>query len=80
WKLNVLFSGVAVSAAEYNWPSVASIGAAWVYAMLEHKIPVRLRDELADARAMLTGLATGTSLDAVVVSRSRKALTQNRSL
>lgn len=80
WKLNVILSGAAVSTIEHNWPVLASIGASWVYAMLEHKIPVRLRDELADARAMLTGLATGTSLDAVVVSRSRKALAQNRSL
>lgn len=80
WKMNVLLSGVILTAVEHDWPATASVGAAWLYAMLEHKIPVKLRDELADARSMLTGLATGSSLDAVVVSRSRKVIAKNKNL
>lgn len=74
WKVGALFNGAISAAVQDGWPIIASAGAAWLYAMLEQKIPVQLRDELADARAMLTGLATGSSLDAVVVSRSRKAI------
>ncbi len=77
WKMSVPLYGAIVATVEHNWPVTASVGAAWLYAMLEHKIPVKLRDELADARAMLTGLVTGSSLDAVVVSRSRKAIAKN---
>jgi hypothetical protein len=80
WKMNVLLSGAILTTVEHDWPATASVGAAWLYAMLEHKIPVKLRDELADARAMLTGLATGSSLDAVVVSRSRKVIAKNKNL
>jgi hypothetical protein len=74
WKMNVLLSGAILTAVEHDWPATASVGAAWLYSMLEHKIPSKLRDELADARAMLSGLATGSSLDAVIVSRSRKVI------
>ncbi len=77
WKVGTLFSSAISAAIQDGWPIFASAGAAWVYAMLEEKIPVQLRDELADARAMLTGLATGSSLDSVVVSRSRKAIAKN---
>jgi hypothetical protein len=78
WKVGALFSGAISAAAQDGWPIIASAGAAWLYAMLEEKIPVQLRDEFADARTMLTGLATCSSLDAVVVSRSRKAITKNK--
>jgi len=74
WKINILVSGAISAAVGDHWPVTASVGAEWIYAMLEHKIPAKLRDELADTRAMLTGLATGSSLDAVIVSRSRKAI------
>jgi hypothetical protein len=52
----------------------------WLYERLKHndmlkaRIPEKVRNELADAKAMLVGLSTGSSLDAVVVSRSRKAI------
>lgn len=74
WKMSVLINGAILAAVEHNWPTTASVGAAWLYAMLEDKIPAKLRDELAYARTMLTGLATGSSLDAVIVSRSRNAI------
>lgn len=67
-----VLAGVAGTAAG----TLVSIGAAWLYDVLEHKIPAIVRDELADARAMLVGLSTGSSLDAVVVSRSRKAIAE----
>lgn len=80
WKVSALFSGVVSAAVQDGWPVIASAGAAWLYAMLEEKIPAQLRDELVDARTMLTGLATGSSLDAVVVSRSRNAIAKNNNL
>jgi len=80
WKVGALFSGAISATVQDGWPIIASAGAAWLYAMLEEKIPAQLRDELADARAMLTGLATGSSLDAVIVSRSRKSIAKNENL
>lgn len=78
WNVGALFNGAISAAVQDGWPIIASAGAAWLYAMLEERIPAQLRDELADARTMLTGLATGSSLDAVIVSRSRKAITRNK--
>ena len=46
----------------------------WIYELLEHRLPRILRTEFTDAKAMLVGLATGSSLDTVIVSRSRKAI------
>ena len=80
WKVGALFSGAISATVQDGWPIIASAGAAWLYAMLEEKIPARLRDEFADARAMLTGLATASSLDAVIVSRSRNSITNNKNL
>ena len=51
-----------------------SVVATWLYSVLKHKIPKKVQNEVEDAIAMLTGLATGSSLDAVVVSRSRNAI------
>ena len=74
WKLQIpIAGGAAIALDNYTVPA-ASIGAVWLYNMLKHKIPERVHNEVADAIAMLTGLATGSSLDAVVVSRSRKAI------
>ena len=77
WNLQIPIAGAPGIAFGDPSVSAASIGAAWLYKMLEHKIPVRVQNEVADAIAMLTGLATGSSLDAVVVSRSRKAIANN---
>ncbi len=74
WKLQVPIGGAAAIALDNYTVPAASIGAVWLYNMLKHKIPERVHNEVADAIAMLTGLATGSSLDAVVVSRSRKAI------
>ena len=74
WKLRVPIAGAAgIVLDDYTVPT-ASIGAAWLYDMLKHKIPTRTHNEVADIIAMLIGLATGSSLDAVVVSRSRRAI------
>ena len=74
WKLQVPIAGAAAIALNNVTVPAASVGAVWLYNILKHKIPERAHNELADAIAMLTGLATGSSLDAVVVSRSRKAI------
>lgn len=76
WKIHVLLAEASWASVEHQLGvgATVSIGAAWLYEMLEHKIPAKVRSELASARAMLAGLATGSSLDAVVVSRSRKAI------
>ncbi len=74
WKLQVPIAGAAGSVLDNYAVSAASIGAVWLYNMLKHKIPANVHNEVADAIAMLTGLATGSSLDAVVVSRSRRAI------
>ena len=74
WKLQVPIAGAAAIALDNVTVPAASVGAVWLYNILKHKIPERAHSEVADAIAMLTGLATGSSLDAVVVSRSRKAI------
>ena len=74
WKFQVPIAGAAAIAFDNYTVPAASIGAAWLYNMLKHKIPTKTHNEVSDAIAMLTGLATGSSLDAVVVSRSRKAI------
>ena len=82
WKLQIPIAGAAgipiagaagIAFDDYT-VSATSIGAAWLYSVLKHKIPEKAHNEVSDAIAMLTGLATGSSLDAVVVSRSRKAI------
>ena len=77
WKLQVAIESAAFSAVENYTVPGASVGAAWLYKVLKHKIPKDAQNEVADTIAMLTGLATGSSLDAVVVSRSRKAIARN---
>lgn len=76
WKIqSVLEKGsIALIGQKFGWQ--ASVAAWWLSDVLKDKLPAKAQDELADAMAMLTGLATGSSLDAVVVSRSRKAITQ----
>ena len=74
WNLQIPVAGAAWMAFEYSTVPAASIGAAWLYSKLKHKIPEKAHNEVADAVAILTGLATGSSVDAVVVSRSRKAI------
>ena len=76
WKIQIPIMGAVGFAFDQIVGPAASIGAAWLYNTLEHKIPPKTRNELTDARAMLTGLATGSSLDSVVVSRSRKAISK----
>ena len=74
WKLQIPIAGAArIAFGDYTVPAT-SIGAAWLYSVFKHKIPEKVRNEVSDAIAMLTGLATGSSLEPVVVSRSRKAI------
>lgn len=76
WKLGSLFTGAAVASVEDSLEmGVASSAiSAWLYEILERQIPASIRNELADAKHILLGLATGSTLDAVVVSRSRRAV------
>jgi hypothetical protein len=74
WKIEVVLTEAIAAVVDHERGVFASIAAVWIYAMLKHKIPEKVRNELADARAMLIGLVTSPSLDAVVVSRSRKAI------
>ena len=76
WKLQVPIAGAAGIVLDNFTVPAASIGAAWLYHVLKRKLPVAVRNESEDVIAMLAGLATGSSLDAVVVSRSRKAVEQ----
>ncbi len=74
WKISTPILAVASAACEHGWPIWASVAAAWIYAILEQQMPSKLQNELTDVRAMLTGLATSSSLDAVIVSRCRKEI------
>ena len=74
WKVQVPIAGAAGLGLDSFTVPAASIGAAWLYNVLKHRLPPRVYTEVGDAIAMLTGLATGSSLDAVVVSRSRKVI------
>lgn len=74
WKFQAIFKEAGMYEIGGAWGMLASVGAAWLYDMLQDRLPAKVRDELSDAGAMLTGLATGASLDVVIVSRSRKAL------
>lgn len=76
WKLGTLMTGVTGAAIGDIAGGAASVAASWLYEFFEDRMPVKIRTELADAKHMLLGLATGSTLDAVVVSRSRKSLTK----
>lgn len=77
WKVQIPIAGAAGLALDNFVGPAASVGAAWLYGVLKHRLPTRVHKEVADAIAMLTGLATGSSLDAVIVSRSRRAIEKN---
>lgn len=74
WKIGVILTEAAAVALDHKFGGFASIAAIWLYEQLEHKVPKPLRAELTDAKAMLVGLATGSSMDTIIVSRSRKTL------
>ena len=78
WKVGSLFPHVVAGVIDHAVGLFASIGAVWIYEHLEHRVPKALRGELKDIRAMLMGLATASSLDTVIVSRSRKAIESGR--
>lgn len=74
WKIQSVLekSSLGVIGHKLGWE--ASIAAAWLFEVLKTKLPAKVQNELADAMAMLTGLVTGSPIDVVVVSRSRKAI------
>lgn len=74
WKIESVLEKGSLGFIGHKWGWEASVAAAWLFGTLKNKLPTKVQDELADAMAMLTGLATGSSLDAVIVSRSRKAI------
>lgn len=59
---------------------MASAIASWLYEILKRQVPAKARNELTDAKNMLMGLATGSTLDAVAVSRSRKTINKNKEI
>lgn len=78
WKISIPLSTLGVGYVEHSWPIYASAGAAWLCGILKDKLPEKVRGELADVGAMLTSVATASSLDAAIVSRSRKAITKHQ--
>lgn len=78
WKIGVVLTEAAGVALDHKFGGFASIAAIWLYEQLQHKVPKPLRDELTDAKTMLVGLATGSSMDTIIVSRSRKTLANGR--
>jgi len=78
WRMGVIVTEAAAIAVDHKLGGFASIAAVWLYEQLEHRLPKALRGELTDIRAMLMGLATASSLDTVIVSRSRKAIDSER--
>jgi hypothetical protein len=78
WKVGSLLPHIVAGVIDHAAGLFASIGAVWIYEHLEHRVPKALRGELSDAKAMLVGLATGSSMDTVIVSRSRKAIESGR--
>ena len=78
WKILTLLEKSSVAYVGYEWGWCASAAAAWLSEMLKNKIPVTTKNELTNAITMLTGLATGSSLDAVVVGRSRRMIAESK--
>jgi hypothetical protein len=80
WNLGLVLTEGIATVAHHEAGFWASVAAVWLYEKLKDSealkrmVPETVRNELADASAMLTGLATASSLDAVIVSRSRKAI------
>jgi hypothetical protein len=73
-KALIEVTAAAVMHEHIGW---ASIAADWLYHILKDKLPASVQRELADVAQMLVGFSTGTCLDAVIVSRSRKAIGGN---
>ena len=80
WKIQSVLGIGSLGFIEQKFGWEASVAAAWISLMLKSKVPAKVQDELTDVMVMLTGLATGSSLDAVIVSRSRKAIAKNKRL
>jgi len=84
WRIGVPVIEAFWAAVEHEKGLFVSAGAAWLYELLKDSeglkrmIPETIRNELSDAKAILTGLATASSLDAVIVSRSRRKLENAR--
>lgn len=76
WKLSSPVTGMAVGLMQESFEIGVATSAisSWLYEILKDRIPHKFQNELVDVKHMLIGLATGSSLDAVVVSRSRKAI------
>lgn len=74
WNLGSLATGITGVAVEPLLGGATSVIALWLCEVLKNRLPSSIRDELDDAINMITGLATGSTLDAVIVSRSRKAI------
>ncbi len=74
WHIATLTKGAVLKAADSHFGPFASPIAAWLWKVLEEQLPPSVTSELGAASEMLKALATASSFDAVVVSRSRKSL------
>jgi hypothetical protein len=78
WKLGSLITeGIATATQDSLGMGVAtSAVSSWLGELLGQHIPAKILNEITDVKHMLLGLVVGPSLDAVVVSRSKKAVTK----
>jgi hypothetical protein len=77
WKVDTLLVAALtkpVTDVIDNKLGYGSIIAAWLYENLKARLPTSVQRELGFAAHMLSSLATFSSFDAVIVSRSKKAL------
>ncbi|MFP6558125.1 hypothetical protein WJ542_07325 [Paraburkholderia sp. B3] len=78
WGISALLMGTLRDAASAQLHEAAGFGgsvfALWFVERLMEAIPHSLKSELSNIAAIFTGLAFAPSLDAVIVSRSRKML------
>lgn len=81
WKLDSLMMGVLGKSVgdtlDSQTGNYSSVLFAWLYEIIKEKVPTpRLNQELDDALHMLIGMASGSTMDAIIVSRSRNVIKQ----
>jgi hypothetical protein len=79
WKLDSLSAGAVGKLAgdiiDTSCGNYSSVIAAWIYSLIKEKASTfPLSRELSDALNMLVGLSLGSTVDAIVVSRSKKTI------
>lgn len=79
WKIDSLIMGgfgkSIGDSVDYGLGNYSSIVCYWLYEIIKDRIPTPdLNQELKDALHILSGLAVGSTMDAVIVSRSKKII------